>query len=156
MDAFTRLEATIRSRQGADPASSYVASLFARGRGTQAQKLGEEAVELVIAATSDPARIVPEAADLVFHLAVLLADAGLSLTDVAAELERREGVSGHREKAERATAVPIPTPAPLPASMPAPAPTSATLSLSGMAADPTAASGDALPLPRGGPLASDG
>jgi len=152
MDAFTRLEATIRSRQGADPASSYVASLFARGRGTQAQKLGEEAVELVIAATSDPARIVPEAADLVFHLAVLLADAGLSLADVAAELERREGVSGHREKAERATSVP--TPAPLPASMPAP--TSATLSLSGMAADPTAASGDALPLPRGGPLASDG
>ena len=134
MDAFDRLEATIRARRGADPASSYVASLFARGRGKIAQKLGEEAVETVIAATSDPAKIVPEAADLLFHLAVLLADAGLSFADVAAELERREGVSGHDEKAAR----------------PAPAPAAASLSLAGVAA--TANDGGALPLPRGGPI----
>ena len=64
--------------------------------------LGEEAVETVIAACSgDEASIVPEAADLMFHLAVLLADAGLSLDDVRAELERREGVGGLVEKAAR-------------------------------------------------------
>ena len=102
MDALDRLEATIRDRRAADPASSYVASLFARGRPRIAQKLGEEAVETVIAAMgADPAKIIPEAADLLFHLAVLLADAGLSLDDVRAELDRREGVSGHAEKAAR-------------------------------------------------------
>jgi phosphoribosyl-ATP pyrophosphohydrolase len=102
MDAFDRLEATIAARRGADAGSSYTASLFDRGRAKIAQKLGEEAVETVIAAMGDdPAAIVPEAADLVFHLAVLLADAGLSLDDVRAELARREGVSGHEEKARR-------------------------------------------------------
>ncbi|VVT08375.1 Phosphoribosyl-ATP pyrophosphatase [Sphingomonas sp. EC-HK361] len=103
MDPFDRLEATIRDRRGADPASSYVASLFAKGRGRIAQKLGEEAVETVIASLGDdPAKIVPEAADLIFHLIVLLADAGVSLEDVRAELARREGVSGIEEKAGRA------------------------------------------------------
>ncbi|WP_374943894.1 phosphoribosyl-ATP diphosphatase [Sphingomonas sp.] len=102
MDPLDTLEATIRARRGADPASSYTASLFARGRGRIAQKFGEEAVETVIAACgADPAKIVPEAADLLFHLLVLLADAGLSLDDVRAELTRREGVSGHDEKAAR-------------------------------------------------------
>ena len=102
MDAFARLEATIAARRGADAGSSYTASLFARGRPKIAQKLGEEAVETVIAACSgDEASIVPEAADLMFHLAVLLADAGLSLDDVRAELERREGVGGLVEKAAR-------------------------------------------------------
>lgn len=102
MDAFARLEATIATRRGADAGSSYTASLFARGRGKIAQKLGEEAVETVIAAMGDdPRAIVPEAADLMFHLCVLLADAGLSLDDVRAELARREGVSGHDEKASR-------------------------------------------------------
>ena len=101
MDSLDALEATIRARRGADPASSYTASLFARGRARIAQKIGEEAVETVIAATSDPAKIVPEAADLLFHLLVLLADADLSLDDVRAELARREGVSGHDEKASR-------------------------------------------------------
>ncbi|RZM25631.1 MAG: phosphoribosyl-ATP diphosphatase [Sphingomonas sp.] len=82
--------------------TSYTASLFTRGRPKIAQKLGEEAVETVIAACSgDEASIVPEAADLMFHLAVLLADAGLSLDDVRAELERREGVGGLVEKAAR-------------------------------------------------------
>lgn len=101
MDPLDTLEATIRSRRGADPTSSYTASLFARGRAKIAQKLGEEAVETVIAATSDPAKIIPEAADLLFHLLVLLADAGLSLDDVRTELAGREGVSGHDEKAGR-------------------------------------------------------
>ncbi len=97
-----RLEATIRARRDAPADASYTASLFARGRAKIAQKLGEEAVETVIAAcTGDDAGIVPEAADLIFHLAVLLADAGLSLDDVRTEIARREGVSGHVEKAGR-------------------------------------------------------
>jgi phosphoribosyl-ATP pyrophosphohydrolase len=101
MDPLDRLAATIRDRRGADPASSYVASLFARGRPKIAQKLGEEAVEMVIAAMAQPDKIVSEAADLIFHLLVLLADADVTLDDVRAELVRREGVSGHTEKAAR-------------------------------------------------------
>jgi len=101
MDPLDRLAATIRDRRGADPASSYVASLFARGRPKIAQKLGEEAVETVIAAMAQPDKIVSEAADLIFHLLVLLADADVTLDDVRAELARREGVSGHAEKAAR-------------------------------------------------------
>lgn len=102
-DPLARLEAVVRSRRGADPAASYTASLFARGRAKIAQKLGEEAVETVIAALGpDPAKIVPEAADLLYHLLILLADADLTLDDVRVELARREGVSGHDEKAGRA------------------------------------------------------
>ncbi|MDE0879326.1 MAG: phosphoribosyl-ATP diphosphatase [Sphingomonas bacterium] len=102
MDQFDRLIATINERRSATPATSYVASLTHKGRAKIAQKLGEEAVETVIAACSgDDAAIVPEAADLVFHLAILLADAGLSFDDIRTELARREGVSGHDEKAAR-------------------------------------------------------
>jgi phosphoribosyl-ATP pyrophosphohydrolase len=101
-DQLDALEALIRSRRGGDPDASYVAKLFARGRAKIAQKLGEEAIETVIAACSgDDAGIVPEAADLLFHLLVLLADAGRSLDDVRAELARREGLSGIEEKARR-------------------------------------------------------
>ena len=101
-DFLDTLEATIRSRKGADPASSYVARLFGKGRAKIAQKVGEEATEVVIAAVSEtPQALTGEAADLVFHLLVLLADAGLSLEDVRAELRRREGVSGIDEKAAR-------------------------------------------------------
>lgn len=101
-DPLDRLAALIATRRGADADSSYSASLFARGRTRIAQKLGEEAVETVIAACGpDPKAIVPEAADLIYHLLVLLADAGLSLDDVRAELARRTGVSGHVEKAQR-------------------------------------------------------
>lgn len=101
-DPLDRLQATILARRHADPATSYVAGLFARGRPRIAQKLGEEAVETVIAACGpDPAKIVPEAADLLFHLLILLAEAGLTLDDVRAELARREGVSGVAEKAGR-------------------------------------------------------
>lgn len=102
MDRFDRLLATIIARRGADPATSYVARLTARGRAKIAQKLGEEAVEVVIAAMADDTPgLVGEAADLMFHLAVLLADAGLSFDDVRAELARRDGLSGLDEKASR-------------------------------------------------------
>ena len=104
MERFDELLATIIERRNADPATSYVAKLTAKGRAKMAQKLGEEAVEVVIAAISDDrAGIVTEGADLLFHLAVLLADAGLSFDDIRAELARREGVSGIQEKSKRAT-----------------------------------------------------
>ncbi len=101
-DTLARLEATIASRKGADPASSYVASLFAKGRPRIARKLGEEAVEAIVASLAeDKAALTGEAADLVFHLMVLLAEAEIPFQDVLAELDRREGVSGHDEKASR-------------------------------------------------------
>ena len=97
-----KLESTIKARRDADPSASYVAALFARGMPKIAQKLGEEAVETVIAAIAgDPKAITGEAADLLFHLTVLLAAAGVPLSDVMAELDRREGVSGLAEKAAR-------------------------------------------------------
>ncbi|UYY58268.1 phosphoribosyl-ATP diphosphatase [Sphingomonas sp. S2-65] len=102
MDTLDALEQTIRQRRAADPDTSYVAKLTAKGRAKIAQKVGEEAVETVIAAIADDkAGMVSEAADLMFHLLVLLADAGLSLDDVRAELARREGLSGLEEKAGR-------------------------------------------------------
>ncbi|WP_308814659.1 phosphoribosyl-ATP diphosphatase [Sphingomonas sp. GV3] len=101
MDPLDRLDATIAQRRGADAGTSYVASLFAKGRPKIAQKVGEEATETVIAALAQPDKLVAEAADLVFHLMVLLADAGYSLADVRAEIARREGTSGHVEKAAR-------------------------------------------------------
>ena len=102
MDTLTRLEQTIGERLSADPASSYVASLAARGVPVIARKLGEEAVETVIAALSgSDAELVDEAADLLFHLTVLLAAKDIPLERVMAELERREGTSGLDEKASR-------------------------------------------------------
>lgn len=99
---LTRLEAILRERRSADPAHSYVAKLHAKGIAKIAQKLGEEAVETVIAALSeDDAALTGEAADLLFHLLVLLDARGLSFADVLSELERREGVSGVAEKAGR-------------------------------------------------------
>jgi phosphoribosyl-ATP pyrophosphohydrolase len=101
-DTLSRLEAVIRDRRTGDPDGSYVAKLTAKGRAKIAQKLGEEAVETVIAAVAqDKAALTSEAADLIFHLAILLADTGLSFDDVFAELDRRDGVSGLAEKASR-------------------------------------------------------
>lgn len=101
-DVLARLEQTIRDRRDADPATSHVARLRAQGVAKIAQKLGEEAVETVIAALGEDARaLTAEAADLLFHLLVLLDVKGLTLADVLAELERREGVSGVAEKAAR-------------------------------------------------------
>lgn len=97
-----RLEATIASRRGADPDSSYVAKLNAKGLRKIAQKLGEEATEAVIAAlVEDDKALVGEAADLLFHLMVLLGAKRIALSDVLAELDRREGTSGIAEKASR-------------------------------------------------------
>lgn len=97
-----RLEATIASRRAGDPATSYVAAAIGRGRSHLARKFGEEAVETVVAALDgDRAALTAEAADTLFHLLMLLAAADVSLADVYAELERREGVSGHAEKAAR-------------------------------------------------------
>jgi len=97
-----KLEATIAARRGDDSSASYVASLFLRGLPKIAQKLGEEATETVIAAMmGDPVAVKAEAADLLFHLLVLLAAADVPLADVMAELERREGTSGLAEKAAR-------------------------------------------------------
>lgn len=102
MDTLTRLEATIVARLNADPASSYVASLRARGLPALARKLGEEAVEAVVAALAgSDEELAGEAADVLFHLTVLLAAKGIALERVMAELERREGTSGLAEKASR-------------------------------------------------------
>lgn len=101
-DTINRLTALIAERRGASPDSSYVASLFAKGREKIAQKVGEEATETVIAAISgDPAKLTAEAADLLFHLMILLEDGGVTMDEVQAELDRREGVSGITEKASR-------------------------------------------------------
>lgn len=101
-DTLAHLESTIAARRAADPDSSYVARLNARGIPKIAQKLGEEATETVIAAlVEDRAALVGEAADLVFHLLVLLGAKDVPLAEVLAELDRREGVSGIAEKAAR-------------------------------------------------------
>src|SRR5438552_15704238 len=99
---LARLAATIESRKVADPKSSYVASLFARGDDAILKKIGEEATETVMAAKDgDKIQITAEVADLWFHCLVLLARHGLGPTDVLSELTRREGTSGHIEKAAR-------------------------------------------------------
>jgi phosphoribosyl-ATP pyrophosphohydrolase len=102
-DRFAPLEQIIADRLSAgDAGASYVASLAAQGVTKVAQKVGEEAVETVIAAVADDdAALVGEAADLLFHLTLLLKVRGLGLDDVAAELDRRHGMSGLEEKAAR-------------------------------------------------------
>ncbi|TCU56083.1 phosphoribosyl-ATP pyrophosphatase [Novosphingobium sp. PhB57] len=102
-DTLARLETTIAARRAADPDSSYVAKLHAKGLGKIAQKLGEEATETVIAAlTEDDKALVGEASDLIFHLMVLLGARDVPFAAVLAELDRREGISGIAEKAARA------------------------------------------------------
>ena len=102
MDTLARLEATITERLTASPEASYVAQLHARGLPVIARKLGEEATEAVVAAlTGDDEELTGEAADVLFHLMVLLAEKGIPLGAVLAELDRREGTSGLAEKAAR-------------------------------------------------------
>ena len=102
MDTLARLEATIRQRLGASPEESYVAKLHAKGLPVIARKLGEEAVETITAALAGTREdLTGEAADVLFHLLVLLAEKGVPLADVLDELERREGTSGLAEKASR-------------------------------------------------------
>jgi phosphoribosyl-ATP pyrophosphohydrolase len=101
-DFITQLFDTVRARKNAKPDASYVASLFAKGKKKIAQKVGEEATETVLAsAGGDKKEIINESADLLFHLTVLWAAHDITPEDVAAELKRREGISGLEEKNAR-------------------------------------------------------
>ena len=100
-EVLERLAAVVEARRGADPASSWSAKLIA-DPALAAKKLGEEAIETVLAAAKDDKdALAAESADLVYHWLVVLAAAGVSLDDVAAKLEAREGTSGIEEKASR-------------------------------------------------------
>ncbi|MGM0583791.1 MAG: phosphoribosyl-ATP diphosphatase [Pseudomonadota bacterium] len=102
LSVLARLEATVRARRGADPASSHTAALLSRGVEKCAQKFGEEAVEAVIAAAAqDRTELAGEAADVLYHMLVMLAARDVTLSDVMQELARREGTSGLEEKASR-------------------------------------------------------
>jgi phosphoribosyl-ATP pyrophosphohydrolase len=102
MTALETLAATIAARKGADPDSSWTAKLLAKGPEKCAEKFGEEAIEAIIEAVKgDRARLTSEAADVLYHLLVMLAARDVTLDDVLAELARREGTSGLTEKAQR-------------------------------------------------------
>lgn len=101
-EILDRLSATLAARREADPSTSYVAKLFNKGQDAILKKVGEEAVETIMAAKDgDKTHLVYEVADLWFHTLVLLAHEGLSHEDVLNELARREGLSGIAEKAAR-------------------------------------------------------
>lgn len=101
-DVLDRLADLLEQRKSADPQSSYVAKLYAKGMDGILKKIGEEATETVMAAKDgDPQKIIYETADLWFHCLVMLAQAGLKPQDVLDELARREGLSGLAEKAQR-------------------------------------------------------
>ena len=103
-DILERLFAVIEDRRGGDTSESYTARLLAEGADRIAQKLGEEAVETVIAgATGDRAAVISESADLLYHLLVLWAASGIAPGEVWAELARREGRSGLDEKQGRSS-----------------------------------------------------
>jgi phosphoribosyl-ATP pyrophosphohydrolase len=102
MTTLENLAATIAARKGADPETSWTAKLLAKGPEKCAEKFGEEAVEAIIEAVKgDRARLTSEAADVLYHLLVMLAARDVTLQDVLQELERREGTSGIAEKAKR-------------------------------------------------------
>ena len=102
MTALTRLAATIAARKNADPDTSWTAKLLASGPEKCAGKFGEEAIEAIIEAVKgDRNRLTAEAADVLYHLLVMLAARDVTLDDVLAELARREGTSGVAEKALR-------------------------------------------------------
>ncbi|WP_424931398.1 phosphoribosyl-ATP diphosphatase [Amaricoccus macauensis] len=101
-DTLTRLSQTVAARASADPASSHTAKLLSKGSAKCAEKFGEESVEAIIAAAQgDRPALTYEAADVLFHLQVMLQACGVPWEDVIAELERREGTSGIAEKAAR-------------------------------------------------------
>ena len=102
MTVLDRLFETIQSRKGEDADTSYTAKLFSKGPEKCAEKFGEEAIEAIIEAVkNDREQLTSEAADVLYHLLVMLAARDVSLDDVLAELERREGTSGIAEKAAR-------------------------------------------------------
>ncbi len=106
-DILQRLAATIAARAGADPATSHTAAMLAKGPAGSAGKFGEEAIEAIVEAaridtpSGDREALIREGADVLYHFLVMLTASGLTLDDVLAELERREGVSGIAEKASR-------------------------------------------------------
>ena len=101
-DVLARLGLAIDARRNSTTDESYTASLFARGEDAILKKVGEEAVEFLLAAKGDDSgHLVAEAADVWFHMLVLLSSRGLGPSDILNELQRREGVSGHAEKASR-------------------------------------------------------
>lgn len=100
--SLDRLAATIAARKGAAPDTSWTAKLLAKGPEKCAEKFGEEAVEAIIEAVrGDREKLTAEAADVLYHLLVMLAARDVALADVLAELDRREGTSGLSEKAAR-------------------------------------------------------
>lgn len=102
MTALTRLAATIAARANATPDSSWTAKLLSKGAEKCAEKFGEEAIEAIIEAVKgDREKLTSEAADVLYHLLVMCAARGVTLSEIEAELERREGVSGLDEKAAR-------------------------------------------------------
>lgn len=101
-DTLEKIGAVLEQRKQADPESSYVAGLYQRGNDVILKKLGEEAAELIIAAKNpDKQAVIHEMADLWFHSLILLAALGLKPADILAELERRSGESGLKEKQNR-------------------------------------------------------
>lgn len=107
LSVLTELATTISARKGADPQSSYTASLLEEGVKKCARKFGEESVELVVASLSgDKDHISAEAADVIYHLLVLLEATDISLDQVLDGLARRKGTSGHAEKASRTLSAP--------------------------------------------------
>ncbi len=102
MSILQDLATTIEARKGADPDSSWTAKLLAKGPEKCAEKFGEEAVEAIIEAVKgDQAKLTSEAADVLYHLLVMLAARDVALDDVLDELARRQGTSGLEEKAAR-------------------------------------------------------
>ncbi|WP_424975108.1 phosphoribosyl-ATP diphosphatase [Dinoroseobacter sp. S124A] len=102
MSVLHELEAVIAARKGADPDSSWTAKLLSKGPEKCAEKFGEEAIEAIIAvAKDDRENLTYEAADVLYHLLVMLAARDVALEDVLAELARRQGMSGLAEKASR-------------------------------------------------------
>ncbi|WP_438975841.1 phosphoribosyl-ATP diphosphatase [Roseicyclus sp.] len=101
-DTLSRLAATIAARKGADPESSWTAKLLSKGPEKCAEKFGEEAIEAIVEAVrGDRDRLTSEAADVLYHLMVMLTARDIALDDVLAELDRRAGQSGIAEKASR-------------------------------------------------------
>jgi phosphoribosyl-ATP pyrophosphohydrolase len=102
LDVLQRVQAVLLGRRNAAPDSSYVAGLYAKGTDGICKKVAEEAAETIMAAKDgDKAHLIKEVTDLWFHSLILLAHFGASVEDVAAEFERREGLSGLEEKKQR-------------------------------------------------------
>ena len=101
-DTLERLYTIVQERRSGDPEKSYIAKRLQQGTAKIAQKVGEEAVETVIAAMQkNKQELIGESADLLFHWLMLLVDGGVTIEEVMAELERRKGISGLDEKAAR-------------------------------------------------------